>query len=208
MSRTTTKRAALYLRTSTNGQTTDNQRRELEAVGERRGWNIVGVYEDAGISGGRGRDKRPDLDRLLKDASRGRFDLVAAWSVDRLGRSLQDLVGFLMELHALDVDLYLHTQALDTTTPSGRAMFGMLSVFAEFEREIIRERIKAGQARAKERGTRSGRPIGRPRINGRVERAVRAMLAEGQSGRAVARSLGISEASVRRIAAREGAGNQ
>jgi DNA invertase Pin-like site-specific DNA recombinase len=120
------KRVALYLRVSTGEQTTENQRLELEAVAARSGWEIVAVFEDAGISGAKGRDKRPGYDKLLKAATARKFDMIAAWSVDRLGRSLQDLIGFMNELRALGVDLYLHKQALDTSTPSGRAMFGML----------------------------------------------------------------------------------
>jgi DNA invertase Pin-like site-specific DNA recombinase len=106
------KRVGIYLRVSTGGQTTENQRRELEAVAERSGWQVVGIYEDAGISGAKGRDKRPGFDRLLRDATARKVNMVAAWSVDRLGRSLQDLVGFLTELGALGCDLYLHQQAL------------------------------------------------------------------------------------------------
>src|SRR5246127_757563 len=152
----TMKRVGIYLRVSTNGQTTENQRRELEAVAKRSGWEVVGIYEDAVISGSNGRDKRPGLDRLLKDATARKINMIAAWSVDRLGRSLQDLVGFLTDLQALECDLYLHQQALDTSTPSGRAMFQMCGVFAEFERGMIRERVNAGLARAKERGVRLG----------------------------------------------------
>lgn len=126
-------------------------------MARRSGSEIVGVYEDAGISGARGRDKRPGFDRLLKDATARKINMIAAWSVDRLGRSLQHLVGFLIDLQALGCDLYLHQQALDTSTPSGRAMFQMCGVFAEFERGMIRERVNAGLARAKERGTRLGR---------------------------------------------------
>src|SRR3954462_5795743 len=124
-----TKRAALYLRVSTGEQTTDNQSRELVEVAARSGWSIVGVYEDAGISGAKGRDKRPAFDRLCKDASRRKFDVVMAWSVDRLGRSLQDLVGFLDELRGLKVDLFLYKQGMDTTTPGGRMLFQMCGVF-------------------------------------------------------------------------------
>src|SRR4051794_40011496 len=119
------KRAAIYLRVSTDEQTTTNQRRELEAAAEHRGWDVITVYEDAGISGAKGRDKRPGLDAMLKDAVRRKFDVVMAWSVDRLGRSLSDLVGGLQELYGAGVDLYLHQQAIDTTTPAGRAMFQM-----------------------------------------------------------------------------------
>ena len=115
------------------------------------------VFEDSGISGAKGREKRPAFDGLLKDATRGKFDIVAAWSVDRLGRSLQDLVAFLAELRDTGRDLYLHQQAIDTSTPSGRAMFQMLGVFAEFERGLIRERVNAGLARARAKGTKLGR---------------------------------------------------
>src|SRR5215813_7871150 len=144
-----TRRVALYVRVSTDGQTTENQRRELEGIAESHGWNIVEVFQDRGLSGAKSREERPAMRRLMKGIARRDFDIVAAWSVDRLGRSLQDLVGFLGELHAKDIDLYLHQQGLDTSTPSGRAMFQMLGVFAEFERAMIQERVKAGLARAR-----------------------------------------------------------
>src|SRR5215472_7473049 len=117
---TKTKRAALYLRVSTDGQTTENQRLALETVAAQRGWTVVQVYNDNGISGAKGRDKRAGLDAILKDASRGRFDVVMAWAMDRLGRSLADLIGTLRELDAAHVDLFLHQQAIDTTSPAGR----------------------------------------------------------------------------------------
>jgi DNA invertase Pin-like site-specific DNA recombinase len=151
------RRVGIYLRVSTDGQTTENQRRELEAVAARSGWEVVGIYEDAGISGSNGREKRPGLDRLLKDATARKINMIAAWSVDRLGRSLQHLVGFLNELQALNCHLYLHQQAIDTTTPSGRAMFQMCGVFAEFERAMIVERVNSGLARAKAKGVKLGR---------------------------------------------------
>ena len=131
------KRAVLYLRVSTIDQTTANQERELREVAGRMGCEIVKVYKDHGISGAKGRDKRPAFNALCRDATKRQFDMVMAWSVDRLGRSLQDLVGFLSELHALNIDLFLHQQGLDTTTPAGKAMFQMLGVFAEFERSVI-----------------------------------------------------------------------
>jgi DNA invertase Pin-like site-specific DNA recombinase len=151
------KRVGIYIRVSTDGQTTANQRRELEAVAARSGWDIVGIYEDAGISGAKGREKRPGFDRLLKDATARKVDMIAAWSVDRLGRSMQHLIGFLNDLQALKCDLYLHQQAIDTTTPSGRAMFQMCGVFAEFERAMIVERVNAGLKRAKRDGIELGR---------------------------------------------------
>src|SRR6476660_3534059 len=152
------RRVALYVRVSTDHQTIRNQERELRAVADRHGWEIVAAFKDEGISGTKGRDQRPGLDKLLQAVARREFDLVAAWSVDRIGRSLIDLVGVLQELHAKHVDLYLHQQGIDTTTPSGKAMFQMMGVFAEFERSMIRERVMAGLARAKDGGTRLGRP--------------------------------------------------
>ena len=116
------RRVALYLRVSTSEQTTKNQRRELEAVAERHGWLVVSAFEDAGISGAKGREQRPGLDALMKAVARREIDMVAAWSVDRLGRSLTGLLELLTELHAKKVDLYRHQQGLDTSTPSGRAM--------------------------------------------------------------------------------------
>src|ERR1700686_1761389 len=143
------KRVALYLRVSTFGQSVENQERELMAAAERHGWQIAATYRDEGISGAKGRDKRPAFDRLCKAVTRREVDMVAAWSVDRLGGSLQELVAFLAELQASRVDLYLHQQGLDTTTPAGKALFQMMGVFSEFERAMIQERVRAGLARAK-----------------------------------------------------------
>jgi DNA invertase Pin-like site-specific DNA recombinase len=174
-----TKRIGLYLRASTEDQTVENQRAVLRDVIARRGWEIVAEFCDNGISGAHGRDKRPGFDQLLKAATRREIDVIAAWSVDRLGRSLQHLVAFLAELDAVGCDLYLHQQSLDTTTPAGRALFQMLGVFSEFEREMIRSRVKAGIARAKRCGTKSGKPIGQqPLPRARVD-AIRAELAQG-----------------------------
>lgn len=194
------KRAAIYLRVSTDGQTTDNQRHELEAVLARTGWTLVEVYEDHGISGAARREKRPAYDRMVGDAARRRFDVVMAWSVDRLGRSLQDLVGFLSELHALGIDLYLHQQGIDTTTPAGKAMFQMMGVFAEFERSMIQERIRAGLQRARSQG----KTLGRPRVGAAVESSVWAARAEGKGIRRIAADLGIGVGTVQRIVAAPG----
>jgi DNA invertase Pin-like site-specific DNA recombinase len=192
-----TKTAALYARVSTrNGQTPENQLRELREVAERHGWEITSVFTDEGISGAKGRDKRPGLDSLLKGVARKEFDVVAAWSVDRLGRSLQDLIATLNELKAKGVDLYLHKQGLDTGTPSGKAMFGMLGVFAEFEREIIAERIHSGLARAKEQGTKSGNPIGRPEVFKSVVAEAQKLKAKGLGTRRIATELGVARATV------------
>ena len=142
------------------------------------GWQIVGTYENHAISGAKSRDKRPALDNLFKDANRRKFDLVAAWSVDRLGRSLKDLLSFLDEIHALGIDLYLHQQGIDITTPAGKAIFLMCGVFAEFERSIIPEQINTGLARARSNGTR----LGRPTVGSEVELAISEALARGDKG--------------------------
>jgi DNA invertase Pin-like site-specific DNA recombinase len=176
-------------------QTTENQRRELKAVAKRSGWKVVDFYEDAGISGAKGRDKRPSFNRLLKDATARKLDMIAAWSVDRLGRSLQDLVGFLNELRSLQCDLYLHQQSLDTSTPSGRAMFQMLGVFAEFERAMIRERVMAGLARARAKGTRLGRRPTKPSVEARIHD----LRATGMGILKIGRTIGVGTSVVQRV---------
>jgi DNA invertase Pin-like site-specific DNA recombinase len=194
------KRVALYLRVSTTGQNTTNQRRELEAVAERHGWELVQVFSDNGISGAKGRKDRPGLDALLKGVARREFDMVAAWSVDRLGRSLQDLIEVLSDLHARGVDLYLHQQGLDTSPPSGRAMYQMMGVFAEFERAIIRERVLSGLARAKAEGITLGRPSIEDSNADKYE-AIKAALAAKQGVRRIARELQTGVGTVLRIKA-------
>jgi DNA invertase Pin-like site-specific DNA recombinase len=178
-------------------QNTHTQYSQLWAAAARAGWTITGVFEDAGISGSKGRDQRPGFDQLHRAITRREIDVVMAWSVDRLGRSLQDLVAFLGELRAVGCDLYLHQQGVDTTTPAGRALFQMLGVFAEFERAIIVERVRSGIARA--RG--EGKHLGRPRINGQTEQAIRSALAEGKGIRATARACGVGTSVVQRTKA-------
>lgn len=151
-------RTAIYTRVSTAGQSCAAQEAELRQIAARANWQIVEVYSDHGISGSKSRKDRPALDRLLKDASRRRFDQIACWSVDRLGRSVRDLIDFLQEVRALGIGLYLHQQGIDSTTPAGTAMFQMLGVFSEFERAMIRERVLAGLARARSQGKVLGRP--------------------------------------------------
>jgi len=191
-----TKRVAFYLRVSTGDgqQTIENQRRALDEIAERADWEVVEVYSDE-ISGTKGRELRPAFDRMLKAAVHRKFDMIAAWSVDRLGRSLQDLVGFLGELKAAGVDLFLHQQALDTSTPSGRALFQMLGVFAEFETAMIRERTRAGLVRARAQGKR----LGRPPITRGVSAAVLRSLAEGMSIRNAAKLHRVGISTVQRI---------
>lgn len=187
------KKAAFYVRVSTSdGQTTENQLRHLHEVAQRLGWTVVAIFNDEGISGAKGRDRRPGLDALMKGVARKEFDIVAAWSVDRLGRSLPDLVTLLGELQARDVDLFLHQQALDTSTPSGRLLFQMLSVFSEFERSMIIARVKAGLQRTTKR-------LGRPPMSNEKTEAIRTMLAQGLGVRETARRTGAGTATVQRL---------
>lgn len=191
------KRVALYLRVSTDGQTTDNRRLALEAVCAQRGWTVARVYEDAGIGDAKGRKDRPQLDAMLKDASRARFDVVMSWAMDRLGRSLSDLLDTLAVLEAAGVGLVLHQQAIDTTTSAGRMFFQVTAAFAEFERGMIRSRVLAGLERARSRGTK----LGRPRVEPATEQAIRARLAAGTGIGKVARELGIGVSTVQRVKA-------
>ncbi len=203
-------KVAIYARVSTDGQSVNAQLADLRETAERRGWEIVQEFTDKGISGAKGSDERPALDAMLKAATRREFDMVAAWSVDRLGRSLQHLVNGLNDLKDVGVGLYLHKQGLDTTTTTGKAMFGMLGVFAEFERDLIRERVRAGmkvakaeQAAGKERLHKNGRvkkPIGRPPVGADMERKVLELRAEKWGVNRIARELGIGSGTVRRIA--------
>jgi len=195
----TPRRVALYARVSTDKQSTANQLLELRQAAERLGWEVVGEFIDHGISGAKGRKDRPKLDALLKCVARKEFDVVAAWSVDRLGRSLVDLVGLLQELHSTGVDLYLHQQGINTTTPAGKALFQMMGVFAEFEREMIRERVNAGLARAKKQGTKSGKAIGRPMVAEGVEATILELRAQGLGMLKIAKEAGCGVSTVQRV---------
>lgn len=193
-----TRRVVLYCRVSTDRQTTANQEAALREVAAKAGWEVVEVYVDHGISGAKGREGRPAFDAMCKDAVRRKFDMVAAWSVDRLGRSMKDLVNFLSELEAAGVDLFLHQQGLDTTTPMGKAMFHMAGLFAQMERSLIRERVNAGLARAKAQG----KQLGRKRIAAKVEKAIRADLEAGGAGvQKLAKRHGVGTGTVQRIKA-------
>lgn len=192
---TKTKRAALYLRVSTDGQTTENQRLALEAVAAQRGWEVAQVYEDAGISGAKGRSGRPGLDAMLKDAARGRFDVAMAWAMDRLGRSLADLLDTLGSLEAAGVDLCLHHQGIDTTTPAGRLFFSVVGAFGEFERGMIASRVRAGLDRARAKGVK----LGRPKVAEGIEEDIRVRLTAGVGIGKVARELGVGTSTVQRV---------
>lgn len=198
-----TKRAALYLRVSTDGQTVENQRQALTALAERRGWTIVETYSDAGVSGTKGRDKRPGLDALMKDARRRRFDIAVFWAVDRLGRSTATVTALMKELSDVGVGQYFDREGMDTSTPHGRAMLEMAAVFGALEREMIVERVRAGMARAKaeqERGPRPGKKaIGRPKVGAETEAAILAARAEGTGILKIAKALGVGTGTVDRV---------
>jgi len=189
------KRAAIYVRVSTDKQTVENQVAALRQIAERRGWEVVEQYSDAGISGAKGRDGRPGLDQMLKDAQRRKFDVIMAWAIDRVGRSLIDLLGTIQTLEASGVDLYLDQQSIDTTTPAGKLMFQVCGAFAEFERSMIRQRIHAGLKRAVAQGAQ----LGRPRIDAAMEKRIQAQLRLGKGILKVARELGVGSGTVQRV---------
>jgi DNA invertase Pin-like site-specific DNA recombinase len=191
------RRVALYARVSTDTQTTENQLMQLHAVAERHGWSVLAEFVDHGVSGAKARGQRPQFDALLNGVARREFDMIAAWSVDRLGRSLQDLLGFLLELQSKRVDLYLHQQALDTSTPMGKAMFQLCGVFAELERSIIQERVKAGLERARSKG----KILGRPKTDPKIEASIRDLAAKGMGKGKIARTLGIGVSVAQRVLA-------
>ena len=193
-------RVALYARVSTDKQSTENQLRELRDVAEKHdGWQVVHEFIDHGVSGAKGPKDRPQLASMLKGVARKDFDVVAAWSVDRLGRSLIDLVAMLQELHSTGVDLYLHQQGVNTRTPAGKALFGMLGVFAEFERSMIQERVRAGMAKARAKGTKSGNPIGRPAVSLGTEDRIRELRAGGLGILKIAKTAGCGVSVVQRV---------
>lgn len=190
-----TRQTAIYARVSTGEQTPDNQLKELRAVAARMNWHIEQEYVDHGISGSKDRDQRPAYDQMCRAIVRRDVDLIMAWSVDRLGRSLRQLIGFLSDLQATNVDLYLHQQGIDTTTPAGKAMFQMCGVFAEFEQAMIQERVKAGLARAKAQG----KTLGRPRVSASVEQAIRNARLQGKGIKKIAKELKIGVSTVQRV---------
>jgi DNA invertase Pin-like site-specific DNA recombinase len=189
------KRAAIYVRVSTDKQTVENQVAALRQIAERRGWQVVEQYSDAGISGAKGRDGRPGLDQMLNDAQRRKFDVVMSWAIDRLGRSLIDLLGTIQTLETCGVDLYLDQQSIDTTTPAGKLMFQVCGAFGEFERSMIRQRINAGLKRA----VAQGKQLGRPKVDPAIEKRIQAQLRGGKGMRKIARELGVGTGTVQRI---------
>lgn len=190
-------RAAAYARVSTTDQDNSVQVRELTEYIARRGWQLAGVYQDQ-FSGAK--VSRPGLDRLMADARRRRFDAILVWKLDRFGRSLAHCVAAIQELTAFGIRFIAVSQGLDTdqANPTARLLLHILASVAEFERELIRERVAAGMRNAKANGTRSGRPIGRPRRIFDHDEVVR-LRRQGMSIEKIARRMGLGVGTVVRV---------
>ena len=187
---------AIYARVSTASQTVENQLIELRDAAKRLGWTVTHEVIDEGISGSKGRSDRPGFDRIFELVDQKAVGAVMAWSVDRIGRSLQDLVALMKELQRNSVDLYCHQQSINTATPAGRMTFSIFGALGEYERSLIIERIHAGIARAKAEGVR----FGRPRVYGDEVRAqVIQLRAKGMRMRDIARELGVGFGTVWRV---------
>lgn len=191
-----TEKVVIYGRVSTSDQTTDNQIYKLKEIIEINGWDQVDFYVDEGISGTKGRDKRPEFDRMCKDMMRRKFTRILVWDVSRLSRSLQHLVDFLNDVNSLGINLYIHQSGLDTSTPSGRMMFQMVGVFSEFERSMISERVKLGLQRVQKQGRRLGRP---KTVTGELRDKVCHLLDQGRSYNFINRELGTPKSTISRI---------
>ena len=189
-------KCAIYCRVSTSDQTIDNQLSVLREIAKMKGLIIVQEFVDEGISGARGRDKRKGFDNLLKGAVRREFTTILVWSVDRIGRNIQDLLSFLNEVHSVDCDLYLHTQGIDTSTPTGKMMFGILSVLADWERGMIKERTQAGMERARKQGKQIGRPSN---INEGLIQSIKYMRDKGLGIRKIASELSVGVGTVYKV---------
>jgi len=185
------KKVALYLRVSTHQQTVENQRRELEAYCLRQGWTIAKVYEDSGYSGSK--SDRPALNAMLADATFGKFAVLVVWKIDRLARSTLDLLNILTTLRNHGIDFVATTQAIDTGSSAGRMLVSFLGAIAEFEREMIVERVRSGLARAQAQGVK----LGRPRVGFDVNQALQ-MKQGGSSWGVIAKELKVSSATLRR----------
>ena len=187
------KRIAIYARVSTDKQTCENQLQELRVIAERMNYTIVAEFIDNGISGMKTRQDRPALDQLMKSATQRKFDMVMCWSIDRLGRSLQNLVEILNELQAMRIDLFFLQQGMDTSTPSGRMIFSVFGAIGEFERNLIRERVIAGQKRAVANGVKIGRPS---KMNDGMKNAVKLLREKGMGIKQISKQLGIGVGTV------------
>jgi DNA invertase Pin-like site-specific DNA recombinase len=189
-------RAVIYSRVSTNEQTVENQLRVLREVAEKRGLEVVREISDEGISGAKGRDERQGFDELIKGSVKNEWYIILVWDVSRLGRSLKHLVSFLEDIQSAHCDMYIHQSGIDTSTASGKMMFGMLSVFSEFERSMIRERVIAGQQRAVANGVKLGR---KTNVNDGIITAVYHMRQNNVPIKRIAKDLQIGVGTVYKI---------
>ena len=189
--------AAIYVRVSTVEQETDMQEMELQDYCSRRGWESI-LYRDHGQSGAK--QDRPALNSLLSDLRKRKIDVVVVWALDRLARSLKQLLTISEECRSLGVDLVSLKQSIDTTLPAGRLTFSILGAVAEFERELLRERVKAGMAQAKRAGKRIGRPALRHFGPAELDR-IRSLRSQGTSVRKLATTFGTSQWMVAKITA-------
>ena len=189
-------RAVIYSRVSTNEQTVENQLRVLREVAEKRGLEVVREISDEGISGAKGRDERQGFDELIKGSVKNEWDIILVWDVSRLGRSLKHLVSFLEDIQSAHCDMYIHQSGIDTSTASGKMMFGMLSVFSEFERSMIRERVIAGQQRAVANGVKLGR---KTNVNDGIITAVYQLRKNNVTIKRIAKDLQIGVGTVYKI---------
>ena len=186
-------RCVIYTRVSTTGQTIDNQLNVLREIAKLKGYEIVKEYADEGISGAKGREDRKGFDELIKDATRKKFDLILCWSVDRLGRNLSHLVSFLNEIQSVGCDLYIHQSGLDTSTPMGKMMFQLTGIFAEFERSLISERVRAGQKRSRKK---NGRPTN---LNDGLVHSIKYMREQGVGIRKIATELQVGVGTIYKV---------
>ncbi len=191
-------RAAIYCRVSTNHQSVENQLLELRSAANRMGYAIAAELVDEGISGTKGRSDRPAFNRLHEMIQRKQIDCVMTWSICRLGRSTSDLSIFMAELQATGIDLYIHQQAINTSTPAGRMVFGIFSALASWEREMIADRINAGLARARAEGKKLGRPS---TVNDSTKVAVNLLREKGASIHKIAAQLRIGVGTTRKLLA-------
>ena len=189
-------RVCLFSRCSTDHQTTENQLKILREVAEHRDYEIVSEISEHGVSGAKSRKDRKHFDDLIKGAVKAEYDLIMVFDVSRLGRSLQELVGFLTEIEASGCQLYIHNSGLDTQTASGRALFGMMAVFASFERELIRDRVKAGLERAKSNGVKLGR---KSVLTDGLKESIHHMRSHDVSVRQIAKTLKIGVGTIYKV---------
>lgn len=188
-------RVALYARLGTDGKTPETQLQELQKIADQNGWKVVQEFMDQGIRLSKGKDQRPKFDEMLQGVKEGDFDLIMTWSVDRLGRSLPHLISFLDELYLSKIDLFLHKQGINTTTPAGKMLFQMLDVFSEFERSMIQERVNTGLIRARAQG----KQLGRPKVSTVVENKIRELRSTGKGIRKIANELRVGVSTVIRV---------